>query len=108
MVHLYRVAHRNTRHWLRRAVYFFPLQLLVLHLKKNHLLLFFWLVLWAYVTGNLGQKYGIPYLFLYPEYMGAVTPGASCSTGSPWAVSSPPSTCTATPCTRTGSRSSPR
>ncbi|HMQ75688.1 MAG TPA: patatin-like phospholipase family protein [Flavobacteriales bacterium] len=74
MVHLYRVAQRNTRHWLRRVVYFFPLQLLVLHLKKNHLLLFFWLVLWAYITGNLGQKYGIPYLFLYPEYMGAVNP----------------------------------
>ncbi|MBV6405682.1 MAG: hypothetical protein GFGODING_02462 [Flavobacteriales bacterium] len=74
MVHLYRMAHRSTRHWLRRVVYFFPLQLLLLHLKKNHLLLLFWLVLWAYVTGNLGRKYGIPYLFLFPEYMGAVTP----------------------------------
>ena len=51
MVHLYRVAHRNTRHWLRRAVYFFPLQMLVLHLNKNHLLLFVWLVLFFSFVG---------------------------------------------------------
>ncbi len=74
MVHLYRVANRNTRNRLRRAVFFFPLQLLVLHFKKNHLLLLFWLVLWGFATGAMGQKYGIPYLFLHPEYMGSVSP----------------------------------
>jgi len=54
----------------RRVLYFFPFQLLLLHLKKNHLLLLCWLLLFGYVTGNLGVKYGIPNLFLHPEYFG--------------------------------------
>ena len=58
--------------WIRRIVYFFPFQLLLLHLKKNHLLLLAWLLLFAYVTENLGVKYGLPYLFLFPEYFGRV------------------------------------
>ena len=58
--------------WLRRIVYFFPLQLLLLHLKKNHLLLLAWLLLFAYITESIGVKYGIPYLFLFPEYFGEV------------------------------------
>jgi hypothetical protein len=49
-------------------IYFFPFQLLLLHLKKNHLLLLAWILLFLYVTENLGVKYGIPYLFLFPEY----------------------------------------
>lgn len=57
---------------LRRIIYFFPLQLLVLHVKKNHMLLLCWLLLFLYVTGSLGVKYGIPNLFLYPEYFGRV------------------------------------
>ena len=57
---------------LRRALYFFPLQLLVLHVKKNHMLLLCWLLLFLYITESLGVKYGIPYLFLYPEYFGQV------------------------------------
>jgi hypothetical protein len=65
-------APTTLRQRLRRAWYFFPLQLLWLHLKKNHLLLLCWVLLWAYVLGNLGEKYGIPYLFLYPEYFGEV------------------------------------
>lgn len=58
------------RQRLDRIIYFFPIQLIVLHLKRNHLLLFFWLILFGYVTGGIGSKYGIPYLFLSPEYMG--------------------------------------
>ncbi|MCB0793376.1 MAG: hypothetical protein KDB88_01445 [Flavobacteriales bacterium] len=65
-------ARRIEQVW-RRTIYFFPLQLLVLHLKKNHFLLLFWLVLWGYTAGELGVKYGIPYVFLYPEYMGSVS-----------------------------------
>ncbi len=57
---------------LRRIVYFFPFQLFFLHLKKNHLLLLFWLVLFGYVTQSFAAKYGVPYLFLYPEYLGEV------------------------------------
>lgn len=59
------------RSW-RRALYFFPLQLLLLHLKKNHLLLLTWVLLFGYVTESIGVKYGVPYLFLFPEYFGRV------------------------------------
>lgn len=69
------------RQWYRRVVYFFPFQLLVLHLKKNHFLLLVWLILFGYVTENLGVKYGIPYLFLYPEYYGSVGPLSYMITG---------------------------
>lgn len=59
--------------WIRRIIYFFPFQLLLLHLKKNHLLLLAWLLLFGYITENIGVKYGIPYLFLFPEYFGRVS-----------------------------------
>lgn len=57
---------------LNRLWFFFPLQLVFLQLRKNHLLLIFWIILFAYVTQNLGVKYGIHHLFLYPEYRGGV------------------------------------
>jgi Patatin-like phospholipase len=65
-------ARLTFRQWWRRVLYFFPFQLLLLHLKKNHLLLFIWLLLFGYVTESVGVKYGVPYLFLYPEYFGGV------------------------------------
>jgi hypothetical protein len=65
-------ARHTYRQLSRRILYFFPFQLLVLHLKKNHLLLFTWLILFAYITESMGVKYGVPYLFLYPEYFGEV------------------------------------
>jgi hypothetical protein len=58
---------------LRRMLYFFPLQLLLLHLKKNHLLLLIWLLLFGFITRTLGVKYGVPNLFLFPEYSGQVS-----------------------------------
>lgn len=68
MVH--KPSYRNRLRWV---MYFFPVQLLVLHLKKNHLLLLVWLVLFGFITQSMGMKYGVPYLFLYPEYFGANT-----------------------------------
>ncbi|MCB9196005.1 MAG: patatin-like phospholipase family protein [Flavobacteriales bacterium] len=56
----------------KKVIYFFPIQLLVLHFKRNHLLLFFWLLLYLYVNNAIGSKYGISYLFLAPEYLGNV------------------------------------
>ena len=53
-------ARLTFRQWWRRVVYFFPIQLLLLHLKKNHLLLFAWVLLFAYFTESLGVKYGVP------------------------------------------------
>lgn len=66
------VAKLTYRQWSRRIAYFFPFQLLLLHLKKNHMLLLAWLLLFGYITESIGVKYGIPYLFLYPEYFGKV------------------------------------
>lgn len=56
----------------RKIFYFFPLQLLFLHLKKNILLLVYWLLLFGYTFSVFGTKYGIPYLFLVPEYLDKV------------------------------------
>ncbi|NND93555.1 MAG: hypothetical protein HKN45_01750, partial [Flavobacteriales bacterium] len=53
-------------------LYFFPFQLLILHFKKNHLLILFWFLLFGYVSGGLATKYGVSFLFLYPEYLGEV------------------------------------
>lgn len=55
-----------------RVVYFFPVQLLFVHLKKNLILLLFWLMLYGIVLKAFSLKYGIPYLFLQPEYLGKV------------------------------------
>ncbi len=65
-------ARLTYRQWSRRITYFFPFQLLLLHLKKNHMLMLAWLLLFGYATESIGVKYGVPYLFLYPEYFGNV------------------------------------
>ncbi|MEW6469463.1 MAG: patatin-like phospholipase family protein [Bacteroidota bacterium] len=61
------------RTWIRRIVFFFPVQLLLVALKKNHLHLLFWLILFGFVTQKLAAKYGVPFLFLYPEYLNKVS-----------------------------------
>jgi len=61
-----------SKQMLRRVFYFFPFQLLFLHLKTNHLLLIFWAIFYGIVSRTVALKYGIPYLFLDPEYMGRV------------------------------------
>jgi hypothetical protein len=57
---------------LRRLIFSLPLQLFFLHLKHNLLLLLFWALLLGIVTNNIGDKFGFPNLFLYPEYLGQV------------------------------------
>jgi hypothetical protein len=54
------------------VTYSFPFQLLVLHLRSNLLLIGTWIFLALVLTGNFGQKFGLRYLFLSPEYMGKV------------------------------------
>ena len=55
------------------ALYFsFPVQLLLLHFKKNQVLLAFWVLLFAIITGNFGKTLGVPFLFLDPEYLNEV------------------------------------
>lgn len=58
---------------LRKIIYFFPVQLFLVHLKKNHMMLFYWLVLFGFILQKIAPKYGIPYLFLNPEYLDHVS-----------------------------------
>jgi hypothetical protein len=53
-----------------RVIYFFPLQLLLLLIKKNHFLLFIWVFFFGIITGGIGKSIGVPQQFLVPEYMG--------------------------------------
>lgn len=57
----------------RRFYYSFPIQLAVLHLRSNLLMLFLWGILMLIVSGSVGRKYGMHYLFLDPEYLGDVS-----------------------------------
>ncbi len=57
---------------LRRVFYFFPVQLFLVHLKKNQMMLFYWLILFGFILRKIAPKYGIPYLFLNPEYLNKV------------------------------------
>ena len=53
--------------------YSFPIQLLVNHLKRNHLLLLGWLILFLAITESFGRYLGIPFLYLDPEYLNSVS-----------------------------------
>jgi hypothetical protein len=52
--------------------YSFPMQLLVLHIRNNQLLIALWLIIVLLISGSLGFKLGLRYLFLDPEYLGMV------------------------------------
>lgn len=52
--------------------YSFPIQLLLTNLRRNHVLMLCWIILFAMITGNFGKYLGIPYLFLDPEYLNEV------------------------------------
>jgi hypothetical protein len=58
--------------WLNNIWYFFPFRLLIIHFRKNLLLISIWALLFLVITNNLGNSYGVPYLFLDPEYLGVV------------------------------------
>jgi hypothetical protein len=57
---------------LPKVFYSFPVQLLLVHFKRNQVLVFIWIILLAMITGNFGKYLGIPYLFLDPEYLNEV------------------------------------
>lgn len=52
--------------------YSLPVQLLILHVRKNQLLLLCWVLLVSTVMGFFGKSLGIPYLLLDPEYLGRI------------------------------------
>jgi len=55
-----------------RLIFSFPIHLLIYNIKKNQVLLSFWLILWAIVSGKLWKRFGASYLFLDPEYLNEV------------------------------------
>jgi len=60
------------RRFLQQLFHSFPIQLLLLHLRTNLLLLSLWVVLLLMMSGSLGRRLGLQYLFLDPEYLGEV------------------------------------
>lgn len=54
--------------WLRRFIFSFSIQLLMVHIKKNLTLMIFWAIMFGFVTEQIAPRYGVPYLFLSPEY----------------------------------------
>jgi hypothetical protein len=55
-----------------RLYYSFAVQLVVMHLKKNQLILLYWVLVFGFITQAFANRFGIPYLFLDPEYLGKV------------------------------------
>lgn len=55
-------------------LYSFPVQLVVMHFKKNQIMMLYWLLLYGFISETLASRFGIPFLFLDPEYMGNVGP----------------------------------
>lgn len=57
---------------LNSFFYSFPIQLLLVQIKRNPSLVAMWILVIALFTGGIGKIYGVPYLFLDPEYMNKV------------------------------------
>ena len=57
---------------IKSIYYSFPVQLVLLHLKKHPLMLILWFSLFAIVTNLFGSVFGLNFLFLDPEYLGKV------------------------------------
>lgn len=51
----------------------FPIQLLFSHLKHNFISLLIWGILFGFINDALGQFFGIPFLFLSPEYLDSIS-----------------------------------
>jgi hypothetical protein len=71
----------SKRQRIERVLYFFPLQLLVLHVKKNLFLVFFWVLLFGFALNYFAARYGVSYQFLFPEYVGRNSPVAFAMVG---------------------------
>ncbi len=62
------------KQFYQRLISFFPVQLLLGYLKYNHLILLTWLLPFLIVGKAFGSQFGLPVLFLAPEYLGQVNP----------------------------------
>ncbi len=63
---------KKTRTYAESIFYSFPIQLLVLHFRKNQVFLIIWFLMFTIILGGFGRTMGIPYLFLDPEYLDKV------------------------------------
>lgn len=52
---------------------FFPIHLIFSQVKFNIVVLFYWAFLFAVINGFFGVSFGVPFLFLSPEYLGETT-----------------------------------
>ncbi|MFT4969033.1 MAG: hypothetical protein ACI9O4_000778 [Chitinophagales bacterium] len=57
---------------LASLFYIFPFRLLLNHVKENFFLILSWFLILLIILGQLGDNYGVPILFLNPEYIGVV------------------------------------
>ena len=67
------VNYRKTYYMRDKIWYSFPVQLLLLHLRKNLVLTLIWVGLMGVILENFGVVLGIPFLFLDPEYLHQVS-----------------------------------
>lgn len=67
--------------FLKGLYHSFPVQLLVLHLRKFQVLLVFWFILFSTVQGDFMSTFGAESLFLAPEYLGRVNALSSAIVG---------------------------
>ena len=51
---------------------FYPLELIFGNIKYNLVSLLYWFILFAIVSDNYASNFGVPFLFLSPEYLGEV------------------------------------
>lgn len=49
---------------------FFPIHLIFSQVKYNMTILLYWFFLFAIINGYFGSKFGVPFLFFSPEYLG--------------------------------------
>jgi hypothetical protein len=62
----------NRHPLIRKFIYFFPIQLLLVQIKKYPVLIVFWLLMFGFITGSFASRYGVSLLFVDPEYHGKV------------------------------------
>src|SRR5690625_7726039 len=54
---------------LTAIIEFFPINLLISHIKYNNIMLLYWIVLFGVINNYIGEGIGLPFLFLSPEYL---------------------------------------
>ena len=72
--------------FLNGAYYSFPIQLVLLHLKRFQILLLFWFLMFSTIGGDFMNAFGADSLFLAPEYLGKVNPASAAIMGFSFAV----------------------